>query len=440
MRRLKLVLTIGLLLVLAFWVVIKIYDEPKTLLQRYEVQIEELKGEIRDVEGSIDKYYSQKKRKRPLYPVLEPVKSKKLNDLIQEKLVLQEQLASQYNQIGDYYMYEGYLLDKKGSREYKSYSKYGETTEELEYNLKNRKSLGEKILKVMIDTRIKALNNYNLSTGAVSDISSSLYRLKGEEPILILKFNLLANLILTKGLDELGREIYKNKAFRKKYLAERVNSKVHHKKGKVYRQLAYLVSMVETYFSRLDDQVRVKLMKSFFLKSKKSLQKAHRLLANYQDLQKVFLREAEKELLIALGSDAKNTTVIYDLAELYVYRYEHIVEDKSEFLLVNSKTLISKVNTVKSLFLLARIYYLMAYLEKDQYHRLQKWSVSSVGSFKTPKDLRVYYLKKARAIYEHRLLAILPDATGKKTKSLYEKANANYIRIKEEIYKLSSGR
>ncbi|GMT49949.1 MAG: hypothetical protein IEMM0008_1488 [bacterium] len=455
-RSFKLVLVIGLLflaVLLIFYAVGWIgtpynYKVNRLVLQKNEDQIKELKADIHDIESSMDQYYSQKKQKRPLYPILDQVKSGRLNDLIQEKFVLQIKLADQYNQIGDYYLNERYLTDKNGPKKYKLYGKHGRKIKELKYYLKNSKPLGEKILQVMIDTRIKALNNYNLSTEALGDISSSLYRLKRRDPVLIFMFNPLANLTFTKRLDELGREIYKNKAFRKKYLAEKVNSKVHHRKGKIYRQLAYLGFMVETYFSRLDDQVRKKLMESFFRQNKK----VHRLLANYQDLQKIFLRQAEKELLIALGSDAKNTKITYDLAELNVYRYEHIVENKSEFLLANSRTLISSFteskehsilthgDTVKSLFLLARIYYLMAYLEKDQYHRLQISDGSFVGSLKTPKDLRLHYLNKSRSIYEHKLLAVLPDGARKKTKSLYEKANANYLQVKREIYKLSPGR
>ena len=117
-------------------------------------------------------------------------------------------------------------------------------------------------------------------------------------------------------------------------------------------------------------------------------------------------------------------------------------------LLVDITTLFRKVrrkvnltmshnDTVKSLFLLARIYYLMAYLGKDQYHRLQKWEGSFGGSLKAPKDLRLFYLNKSRSIYEHRLLAILPDVTVKKGKSQYEKAYDGYRRAKEEIGQLS---
>ncbi len=462
MRRWKLVLVIGSLTVFVFWLALKIFNEPKSLLSRYKGQIEELKGEISDIEGSIDEYYSQKKGKkaeRALFPFLDPVKTTTLKELIQEKLVLQERLAYQYNQIGDYYLNEQYLTDKNGPRKYQLYKKYGK---ELNYYLKKHKSLGNKILKMLIDTRVKALDHYNLATEAMDDLSSRFFRLKTKDPYVLsstLKGSRLLKFKEYLGPIGLALSHRNNKRLIREYFSQRVHSQVHYKKGKCYLQLANLANLRDTHLTEQGKKV-----------------------LNRNGRQKSYVLKAEKEFLISFGSDSRNTKVIYDLAELYIYRYEHVVENKSEFLLANSKKLISgftetsdnkppddlmdfkgmaitvdfqtlfgkkseevhltmsSSNTVKSLFLLAKIYYLMAYLGKDQYHRLQKWDDSFVGGLKAPKDLRLFYLNKVRSIYEHRLLAILPDVTGKKGKSQYEKAYDNYRRAKEEINQLSPGR
>ncbi|HEO64559.1 MAG TPA: hypothetical protein ENI73_01690, partial [Spirochaetes bacterium] len=288
MRRWKLLLMIGSLMVFVLWLAIKIYYEPKSLLLRYKGQIEELKGEINDLEGSIDEYYSQKKKgekgERVRFPFLDPVKTKTLKELIQEKLVLQERLAYQYNQIGDYFLNEQYLTDKNGQKKYKWYNKY---RNELKYYLKKDKSLGNKILQVLIDTRIKALDHYDLASEAMDDLSSRFFGLKTKDPYILsstLKGSRLLKFKEYLGPIGLALSRRNNKRLVKEYFSQRVHSQVHYKKGKCYRQLAYLANLGDTHLTEQGKKV-----------------------LNRNGKQKSYVLKAEKEFLISFGSDSRNT-------------------------------------------------------------------------------------------------------------------------------------
>ncbi len=379
MKERKKLYIITLIVFIIAIVIVKEYYAPKNRIEKLNRNINNIKEDVEEINNSIADYY--KGKKLPKYVFLDPKITPKIKKLIKEKLTFQHQLAEVFELKGDYYLYEEYLSDKNPPITYDRLSQ-----NELLHYIKKKDSLAKKTIKKLISSRMLSLKSYSEATKALEDETSDIYEIiKNTNALSVNRIGIKknwSNLALALSLDRLLNIKHKlnktspNKNFRKEYLYNRVKPSLHHKKGIIYRQLSY--------FTSYDPSI-------------------------LKEDQKKYLDNAEKEFLIAIGVDSKYYKGIYNLAELYVYRYEHFNDYKKHFYLEKAEELLKRRVDLSvkngfggrdklSWFLLGRIYYLMDRLDE------------------------------AMKVYKNRLMAILPENSIS-----YKNAEKNYLIIQNEL-------
>lgn len=410
-----------LALVIGIFYLIKLF-QPENTVEYYNSEIKQLTERLNHSNNEIKDYYQSQRKKYDPYGFLFGVKGT-LKELFEENIEIREMLAETYRFKGDYFFDTTFLYDKKAPKEYIKYQKSFKdyTPERLKSDLKNQPARAEQAIKLMVKTRKLALENYQKATEVMSDKTTSLYVLVKDSPFL----NPIP-LRIGSGQDKLTQIFRDNEKIvsREKYFNICVNSRFHHKIARVHSQLAIYES-----YTRLN-----------------------------RDKLKQLIDMAELEYLIAWGAEYESHKVKFDLADLYIYRYQNLEGFNKEFQLQKAEMLLKllmskkkvqivklsgkKVNIqsikqaprwlqIKSLLLLGNIYYQMSGLDAEQYDNLRKIDFKFAGEKKNTKKIRLYLLELSKDIFKNRLLANLSENSAG-----FDEISSSLKQIETEIERL----
>lgn len=375
---------------------------PKLPLEEYDRQILRLEKKLSPLRNSISLYYEEKEEKKEYveYPFFDPEPSLELKKWMEKKRIIEEELSEYYALKGDYFLEERFRLDAQIDPKYEPYANYN--SEKLQVTLesseRSKEEWVQELLKVMLDTRKEALENYQRACWVLGDETSRLYDFVDLESQPWFMDSALP-LVFSGEKDSLALKFQESKEFRSKYLRSHVKATLHHKKG-----VAWLQWVRFAWFSGEKD------MKA--------------------------LVNAEKEFWIAVGIDKEYKRAWQDLAKLWLFRYEKKwlnPEDRAFFLFRIREVLEflrkdASLGNTTLFFDLGKLYYLMADLDLQERKSLQKLNLN------LPLESQGY-LRKSLEIYRDHLLSRLP-----KDSSLYGKVYQNVQQVEQELsYKNSSG-
>ena len=396
---------------------------PKDTVEKYNRKITSLTKDLQDLDKDIDKYFKNINQKSPPYLFLMQTQTTELKKYITEKNLLEIKLADYLTQKGDYFYLETYRMDKKAPKIYRSLDNISLTT--LKHRLHQKQSSAQEYVQLLIETRKIAIQSYKEAMKVRQDESSDLFSVNKKallnKPIPLKQINNEST--LSTALKDLK--------ILSKYLTRRVKSSLHNKLGLCYRQLANISVLLKKNPSEIE---------------------------KYTDL-------AQKEFLIALLAQKDYYKVLYNLAELYTFKYQTFKYPNMEFDLKKAEDLLvdfvtpsksqatrkdilgntkdkeitviksSLTEQVDSYFLLAKIYYLMGQLEDKQIINIRKVFLDFGKNGTKPLEIRLILLKKGLDVYQLKLMKII-----NKKHPRYSSLIDNYNKVKNEIDKLTHRR
>lgn len=463
-RWLLIALPVGLLII----VLVKLSMAPDDLLSRLKENEKEVTDELKGIDKKINLYFKDTKSKRPEYLFLEEKISDELNELLEKRYYYEVRLSDIYEQLGDYYLDEQYLLksaaDNEYRRFYESLSIKDLTPSKLEMYWKNGEKEASRVFLNLAETRLIALGYFKKSAAIIFDKSSDLFKLKEDNSR---NFYISPFTLLVSG-DRLSHKLSQfkdGKSYLPDYIHKRVKPSLHKKMGQVFYQLTKMAFYLGI---EKDDTKHKKIKKTL----KDSVGTATFKIDENLKTPKYYSKLSEKEFLLSLMAeeyirkkkeskidekidkkfpgihDSYDMVTTYKLAELYVYRYEKLNEYQKIFLLMKSKELLLKITNpkildknqlndyrrninkfkLKALMLLARIYYHYAYLTQDQMNTLKTSDINFGGNFNRQSDVKRYYLQKIIDLYDNRIIAYISESH-----KFYKQIHKTRARVKEEL-------
>lgn len=468
-------LLIALPVLLIIIIVFKISSTSDDLLTRLINNELEVRKEINTIDEKIKIYYKDKNKKIPEYLFLDEKQSSELRALVEERFYQEVRLSDIYEQLGDYYLDENYLLNSAKDNEYKRFYKslsFSELNpEKLGMYLKNKNSKAEarRIVFQLVETRLIALGYYRKSAEAIVDKSSDFFKLKEDSNRNFLR----SPFILLVSGDQLSHKLSERKngkGYLTDYFHKRVKPSLHRKMGEAYYQLTKLTYNLEI---EKEDRKELKIKKSLMSEKGDEILQIDETLKTPEFYSKL----SEKELLLSLTAElhikkrkeskiddkidkkfpenydnTQDTVTTYTLSELYVYRFEKLNEYLKIFMLNNAmkrvqtitdpnisdaklrKNYMENLNKykLKALMLLGRIYYHYAYLTQDEMNQLKTTDINFGGNFNQRKDVMKYYLEKMIELYDNRIIAYISEKH-----KLYKKIHKLRTQVREELDSLN---
>ena len=394
-------LIIGILFLFVVAYAVKKYFDPKTRLEKLDREIEKLTDRLDNSREEIVAQLTKLGKKPPQYlfliPYL-PTPPANIDILLQKHYKVQLNLALVYEEKGDYFLEEEYKSDKTAPEKYKVINQYEQ--DDLLYELKRKSHLSNDIMKLVVETRNRALKNYKLATRALDDNIINLYALlpldeklpKLKGVVLFPVETRIGDLKIKNQKEDFSRLYLKNRDFRLRFMGQRVKVNIHYKMGKCYQQLT-----------------------NYALLKKENLDKI-----------KQYYHLAEKEFLISWGVQ-KHSPSLFNLAQLYTHRYEKLNENNKTQLLHMSEALINDYLKPITVTTVTKDFFGNEVIKERKETKSQR--EMEKGLFLLGK---VYYLMgnldAAQSVYRDRLLGTL-----RKTSPLYQQAQSNYRMIINEI-------